>query len=225
MHSDLRILYEDNHLLAVDKPPGVVTQGAAPGDDSLFEAARTSIKERYQKRGNVYLGVVSRLDKPVTGVVLFARTSKAARRLSQQFRERSVHKTYWALISSGLAQPAGTLEHWLLSDPDRPGTRVVKPQTPGAKLARLSYRRLVQLGSAWLVEIELETGRKHQIRAQFAASGQPILGDTRYGSRASAPAGIGLHARQLIVEHPVRQEPVEITAAVPSWWQQLGVRD
>jgi 23S rRNA pseudouridine1911/1915/1917 synthase len=218
----VHILYEDNHLLAVAKPPGLATQGALPGHDSVVDWARRYLKQRYHKPGNVYLGVVSRLDAAASGVVLLARTSRAAGRLAAQFRERRVGKTYWALVE-GDPPTAGYCEDWLA--PDEPGRRMrtTAAQSPGAQLARLRFRRLGSIpGGAWL-EIALETGRKHQIRLQLAERGWPLLGDRKYGSRRPFPQGIALHARRLIVEHPVRRGPLEIEAAPPAGWPELDL--
>lgn len=215
----VQILYEDNHLLAVAKPPGLITQGAAAGEPSVVEWARQSLKERYHKPGNVYVGVVSRLDAHASGVVLLARTSRAAARLAEQFRERSVQKTYWALVA-GNPPDAGECEHWLLEDDAQRQVRVVSPGAPGGKLARLRFRRLGgQAGVAWL-EVDLETGRKHQIRVQLAERGWPILGDRKYGSRQAFPQGIALHARSLVVDHPTRHEPLELSAPPPPAWRK-----
>lgn len=215
----VQILYEDNHLLAVAKPPGLVTQGAAAGQPSVVEWARQSLKERYHKPGNVYVGVVSRLDAAASGVVLLARTSRAAARLAEQFRERSVQKTYWALVA-GNPSDAGECEHWLLEDDAQRQVRIVSPGAPGGKLALLRFRRLGgQGGVAWL-EVDLETGRKHQIRVQLAERGWPILGDRKYGSRQAFPQGIALHARRLVVDHPTRHEPLELSAPPPPAWRK-----
>jgi len=222
---DLTILYEDNHLLAVSKPAGLPTMGVAPELPSLIVEARAYIKDRYQKPGKVYLGTVSRLDAPVTGVVLFARTSKAAARLTEQFRTREVEKTYWALVEGRLEPPTGTLIHWLAEDERHRRMHAVAPQTPGAKECRLHYRRIALLDAGTLVEIELETGRKHQIRVQFAERGTPVLGDRKYGAKRPFSSGIGLHARRLVVTHPVRDDKIELIAPLPAAWRKLGVRE
>lgn len=222
---DLTVLYEDNHLLAVSKPAGLPTMGVAPELPSLIVEARTYIKQRYQKPGNVYLGTVSRLDAPVTGVVLFARTSKAAARLSEQFRTHEVEKSYWALVEGRLEPPTGTLTHWLTEDERHRRMHAVAPDTVGAKECRLHYRRITVLDAGTLAEIDLETGRKHQIRVQFAARGTPVLGDRKYGAKRPFASGIALHARRLVVKHPVRDERIEITAPLPAAWRKLGVRE
>lgn len=205
--SRLNVLYEDNHLLAVAKPAGIATVGVSDNVPSLFLLAKDYIKRRYGKPGNVYLGVMSRLDAPVTGVVLFARTSKAAARLTEQFRTHAVEKIYWAVVEGRLEPPAGSFANYLGKDEPRRRMQIVRSGAPGAKLAKLSYRKLSDIkGRAptgttqsvvgWsLVEIVLNTGRKHQIRLQFAHYGHPVLGDRKYGAGQNFPLGIALHAR------------------------------
>jgi len=216
-HVTLDVLYEDNHLLAVNKPAGLPTQGAAADEESLVSLAKDYLKEKYQKPGNVYVGVVSRVDSLVTGVVLLARTSKAAARLTEQFRERDVGKTYWALVTGNVPEQ-GTCVNWLSKDERRQRMIVVPARSPGALEARLEFRRLEVRGATSLVEIELLTGRKHQIRVQLETRGWPILGDSKYGSTASFPDGIALHARRLVIEHPTRGEPVVLEAPLPTSW-------
>lgn len=220
--SPLNILYEDNHLLAVFKPTGVATMGLPGGHGTLLEMAKEYIKKRYQKPGNAYLGVVSRLDGPVSGVVLFARTSKAARRLTEQFRTRTVQKSYWAMVEGKVEPASDECVDWIGRDQQGRPCIVTRPG-PGAKEARLTYRRLKVLGGVSLVEIEPETGRKHQIRLQLAARGHAILGDRKYGSRKPFGAGIALHARRLVVEHPIKHDPVVLEAPVPTAWARFGV--
>lgn len=216
----LHVLYEDNHLLAVVKPAGLATMGVKEGTPSLLNIARQYIKDRYQKPGNVYLGAMSRLDVPVSGIVLFARTSKAAARLTEQFRTRSVEKTYWALVEGRVEPAVGAFVDWLAEDERHKRMHVVGPQLPGAREARLTWTRLAILASLSHVEVQLETGRKHQIRLQFAHHGHPILGDRKYGARGKFPDGIALHARRLIVEHPVRAERLEFDAPPPRAWRK-----
>ncbi|MGQ9574924.1 MAG: RluA family pseudouridine synthase [Thermoguttaceae bacterium] len=221
---DLQVLYEDNHLLALVKPAGIPTMGAPAGKPSLLSLARQYIKRRYRKPGKVYLGVVSRLDAPVSGVVLFARTSKAARRLAEQFRTRAVKKTYWALVEGVVPPGGGRCADWIGRDERRKRMRLVEPAAPGAQQARLSYRRLKRFRGFSLLEVKPQTGRKHQIRLQLARRGWPILGDNRYGSRHPFSAGIALHARRLAVLHPVKGELIELTAPLPESWGALGIR-
>ncbi len=217
------VFYEDNHLLAVNKPAGLPTMGVAADRPSLLAIAKDYIRHKYRKPGNVYLGIVSRLDAPVTGVVLLARTSKAAARLSEQFRQGEVEKIYWAIVSGKLRPARGRWQDWLRHDERHRRVQTTQPGAAGAKLARLSYRRLGQAGPGTLVEICLETGRKHQIRVQCAAHGHPIVGDRKYGSQIPFPAGIALHARRLRFRHPVRREPIELVAPLPASWPRLDI--
>lgn len=229
----MHILYEDNHLLAVNKPPGLPTQGAIPGRPSLVSEAKNYLRQKYQKPGNVYLGVVSKLDAPVSGVVVFARTSKAAARLSEQFRNRSVEKIYWACVEGRVDPPAGEcVDHLVKSErlqrmvvaTSRSKSEGKSKNTVGpAKIARLKYKRLKALPRASLLEISLETGRKHQIRVQLAARGHPLLGDRKYGSSRAFPGGIALHSRRLVVEHPIKKTPLELIAPLPKSWQKFAL--
>jgi 23S rRNA pseudouridine1911/1915/1917 synthase len=226
MSHALRILYEDNHLLAVLKPAGLATMGVAADSPSLWKLAKEYLKRKYSKPGNVYLGVVSRLDSPVSGVVLFARTSKAAARLSEQFRNHRVGKIYWAIVEGVLGPISGTLTHHLARDEANQRMRIVGATRQGARQASLSYRQLkIVQNNLSLVEVELHTGRKHQIRLQFAESGFFILGDRKYGSRRAFGGGIALHARRLAVEHPIRRESLIITAPLPETWRRFGMYD
>lgn len=219
----LEILYEDNHLLAINKPAPLATMGAAPGEPSLAALAKQYLKHKYDKPGEVYLGVVSRLDAMVTGVVLFARTSKAAARLAEQFRTREVEKTYWAVVEGVDVPAVGECHDWLRKDDAAHRMVTVPPHAPGAQEARLRFRRLRSVTAGTLLEVTLETGRKHQIRLQLAARGWAVLGDRKYGARAPFTPGIALHARRLVVSHPTRREPVEIVAPLPVSWKRLGI--
>jgi 23S rRNA pseudouridine1911/1915/1917 synthase len=201
----LTVIYDDNHVLGVVKPAGMPTQAGRPGEPCLLEVARQWVRERYAKPGNVYLGLVHRLDRPVAGVMVLARTSKAASRLSQQLRARTVAKVYRALVSGRPQAAEGTLEHYVELRADG---RAVLHDTPGPdrKPARLRYRML-RAGSPSLLEVVLETGRKHQIRMQLSRHGHPIVGDARYGSTVPFTAGaIGLVAWRIEVEHPTQPE-------------------
>jgi len=221
--TSLEVLYEDNHLLVVNKPVGLATMGT-PGDrPTLLSLAKEYVKRKYGKPGNVYLGVMSRLDAPVSGVLLMARTSKAARRMTQQFRTGVVEKVYLAIVEGKMEPAAGRCENWLSQDERHRRMHVVGPTLPGAKLARLAYRRLAPAGGDWLLEVILETGRKYQIRVQMADRGHPIVGDRKYGSVRRFPAGIALHARRLAVSHPVRDERLELEAPLPAAWGNFGV--
>jgi 23S rRNA pseudouridine1911/1915/1917 synthase len=214
----LEILYEDNHLLALIKPAGLATMGVAAGKTSLLTLAKKNLKSRYRKPGNVYLGVVSRIDGPVSGVVLFARTSKAAARLSEQFRSRSVEKIYWAIVEGSVAPPSGEWIDFMLKDENQRRMVRTHPGTTGAQEAKLTYRLIRRIADDSLVEIQPETGRKHQIRVQFSAHGNPILGDKKYGSRRTFPSGIALHARSLAFDHPISKQRMELIAPLPEAW-------
>ncbi|MBU4272847.1 MAG: RluA family pseudouridine synthase [Planctomycetes bacterium] len=219
----LKILYEDNHLLVVNKPAMLPTMGT-PGDrPTLLTLAKQYVKRRYRKPGNVYLGVMSRLDAPTSGVVLLARTSKAARRLTEQFRTHAVDKLYWALVEGAVEPASGNLVDWLGQDDRHRRMHVVGATLPGAKEARLSYQRLsVQRGYS-LLEVRLETGRKHQIRLQMAHRGHPVVGDRKYGGSVQFPDGIALHARRLVVSHPTSGVALEFVAPPPGVWRRFGI--
>jgi 23S rRNA pseudouridine1911/1915/1917 synthase len=221
--SPLEVLYEDNHLLAVNKPAGLPTMGVTADRPSLLAVAKKYIGQKYRKPGNVYLGVVSRLDAPVTGVVLMARTSKAAARLSEQFRERQVEKVYWALVEGEIEPAEATLTHHLRKDERHRKMHTTSAGTPDAVEAVLRYRLIQAMHGKSLLEVRPKTGRKHQIRVQLAKHGFPIVGDLKYGSTTKFPVGIGLHARRLIVDHPVRQSPQEIEAGVPRSWNGIEI--
>jgi 23S rRNA pseudouridine1911/1915/1917 synthase len=213
---DLCILYEDNHLIAVNKMPSDIVQGDKTGDPTLADKVREYLKEKYGKKGNVFIGIPHRLDRPTSGVVLFARTEKALERLSGLFREGGVKKIYWALVAEKPPRDSGTLVHWLRRNPSLNKSFVVDGPGGDAKEASLSYRLLLSLERYHLLEIELHTGRHHQIRAQLAAIGCHIKGDLKYGSPRSNPGGgIHLHARQVSFLHPVKKEPLTIVADPP----------
>lgn len=225
MSAPLQILYEDNHLLAVVKPAGLPTMGVAEDLPSLLTVAKQYIKDRYAKPGNVYLGIMSRLDAPVTGVVLLARTSKAASRLTEQFRTHAVAKTYWALVEGEVDPPSGQWTDWLRHDERHRKVHWTSPGAADAKEARLEYRLLRRVQRYSLLEVTLLTGRKHQIRVQLSSRGLPIVGDLKYGSRHHFPAGIALHARRLAVQHPTTGETIDLVAPLPDSWKRLGVTD
>ena len=222
---DLEILFEDNHLLVLNKPAGLATMGVESGEPSLWERAKRYLKHKYNKPGNVYLGVVSRVDSLVTGVVIFARTSKAAARLSDQFRRGDVDKEYWAIVERPPQPAAGACEDWLFKDEPRQRMEVSSTATANAKLARLSYETCRRLSrGTWLV-VRLETGRKHQIRVQLSHRGWPVLGDRKYGATTSFPTGIALHSRRLRLAHPVGKQPLDFIAPPPPSWREFGVTD
>jgi 23S rRNA pseudouridine1911/1915/1917 synthase len=230
MDSLLTILYEDNHCVAVAKPAPLLTQGVPPGIPTLEAMVKAYLKERYHKPGNVYLGIPHRLDRPVSGVVVFARNTKAARRLAEQFQNRQVRKVYCAVVEPStrgeLPPEEGVWEDWLLKVKEEARGERVTAETPGARRAVLRYRRVRGNEHGALLEIEPETGRMHQIRVQAASRGWPVRGDVLYGSRQ--PFGpptdlprdriIALHARSLTFLHPIRYEPLTVTAPLPPAW-------
>ena len=218
----LNVVYEDNHLLAVNKPAMLPTMGVAEDVASLLTVAKEYVREKYDKPGNVYLGIVSRLDAPVTGLVVIARTSKAAARLTEAFKSRNVRKVYVAAVEGAPPEASGTLEHFLRKDERHRKVHVTHESAEGAQLARLRYRVLGAAGGLSLLEIELDTGRKHQIRVQLAKVGCPIVGDRKYGAATEFSSGIALHSRLAEFEHPVRREPMSLTAPLPAAWRRSG---
>jgi 23S rRNA pseudouridine1911/1915/1917 synthase len=220
-HDRWPVLYSDNHLLAVYKPAGLLVQGDESGDVCLLDLAKQWVKQRHQKPGKVFLGLVHRLDRPVAGVMLFARTSKAAARVSEQIRSSSVRKVYLAVVEGEKPPPSARLVHHV----ERQGrhSRVVHQQTMTSREARLSYRLLDSAGGRSLLEVELETGRRHQIRLQLAHIGCPIVGDCRYGASEPLSARqIALFARQLTIAHPIRHDPLTLCAPLPTGWPWPG---
>ena len=219
-----RILYEDNHLLVFNKRAGEIVQGDKTGDECLAETLKAFIARRDSKPGQVFMGLPHRLDRPVSGTVVFAKTSKALERLAGMFREGEVHKTYWALCCTAPASPEGLLEDWLVRNEKMNKTFIAKAgeRNRDARLARLRYRYLGPTERYHLVEVELLTGRHHQIRCQLAGMGCVIKGDLKYGAPRSNPdGGICLHARRISLIHPVKKIPLEITAPLPSSWPPL----
>lgn len=213
----MTVIYEDNHLIIVNKQAGEIVQGDKTGDAPLSDIVKNWLKEKHNKPGNVYLGVVHRLDRPVSGVVLFAKTSKALPRLNKMFAEHNkVTKTYWAIVQNRPTLPEGTLTHWLTRQEKNNTARAYDREVPGSKKAVLDYRLIASSDRYHLLEIHLHTGRHHQIRCQLAKMGCPIKGDLKYGAPRSNPDGsISLHARNLTIEHPVSHETISITAPVP----------
>lgn len=214
--SALSVIYEDNHILVVNKTAGLLVQGDKTGDKSLLDLAKKYIKDKYQKPGEVFLGLVHRLDRPTTGVIVLARTSKALSRLSQQFKERIPKKIYRAVVS-GTPEPKATLEHYLRKNSSENKSFHYPKNTPNTKKAILHYRSVKQLKSYHVLDIELETGRHHQIRAQLAAVGLHIKGDLKYGAkRPNKNGSIHLHARSLTLIHPTKKEEMTFLAPTPN---------
>ena len=216
----MKILYEDNHIIAVSKTCHEIVQGDKTGDTPLSDIVKAYIKEKYNKPGDVFLGVTHRLDRPTTGVVIFARTSKALTRLNAMFQSHElIQKTYWAIVVSDASKQIpdeGRLENYLLRNEKQNKSFVVKPNTKDAKRAILTYKIIARSERYMLLEINLETGRHHQIRCQLSTIGLPIKGDLKYGAKRSNPdGGISLHARKIEFVHPVSKLPISITAPVP----------
>lgn len=224
---DLDVLHCCNHVLCVAKPAGLPVVPDESGDLSLYDVAKAFLKREFNKPGEVFLGVVHRLDRPVSGVVGFGRTSKGAARLSESFRTGAAVKTYLAVTSRPLAQREGVIEHWLLKDTARNTVRVVEPETPGAKRAETRFHRLEDRRGQSLVRLSPITGRSHQLRVAMASLGAPLCGDLRYGAESPLPdRSVALHARELQVPHPTRPEAVSVRAGLPDlalWrgWREL----
>ena len=211
----LSILYEDNHLIAVNKPSGKLVQGDKTGDIPLSEDVKGYIKEKYEKPGDVFLGVIHRLDRPVSGVVIFAKTSKALTRMNALFRDKEIQKTYWAIVKNAPKLPSGTVQTYTIKDSQKLKAKVYAQEVAGSKICILDYKILTQSDHYFLLEIKPHTGRYHQIRSQLAYIGSPIKGDLKYGFPRSNPdASISLHARSIEFIHPIRKEKILIEAPV-----------
>lgn len=219
MHStkeNLQVLFEDNHLIIVNKRSGDITQGDKTNDKPLSDVVKEYVKEKYNKAGNVFLGVVHRLDRPTSGVIIFARTSKALERLNKMLRDKTICKTYWAVVKEYPKKEKGTLINFLKKNPKNNKSSVYSKEIPDSKKAILHYNVLKKLDNYSLVEIDLETGRHHQIRAQLSFIGFPIKGDLKYGfNRSNKDGSIHLHARKIVFIHPVTKEELSVTAPVP----------
>ena len=220
MHSDknnLQILHEDNHLIIVNKRVGDIVQGDKTGDKPLSDVVKEYIADKYDKPGAVFLGVVHRLDRPTTGIVVFAKTSKALTRLNELFKNRETKKTYWAIVKNKPETPSGELKHFIKRNEKSNISKAHLKEVPDSKPASLDYKVIAVLQNYFAIEINLHTGRHHQIRAQLTAIGCPIKGDLKYGfDRSNPDGGIHLHARKLELIHPVTKQPLIITAPVPN---------
>jgi Pseudouridylate synthases, 23S RNA-specific len=220
----MQVVFEDNHIIAVNKSVSEIVQGDKTGDEPLSESLKQWLKEKYDKPGNVFLGVTHRLDRPVSGLVLFAKTSKALTRLNEMFRTGEIKKTYWAIVKTPPETPEKELTHYLVRNEKQNKSYAYDSEKPNSKKAVLSYKILTKSDNYTLLEIQLKTGRHHQIRCQLAKIGSPIKGDLKYGFPRSNPdAGISLHAREISFIHPVSKNEVTITAPVPSdnLWQSF----
>jgi 23S rRNA pseudouridine1911/1915/1917 synthase len=218
------VIYEDNHLVVVNKRSGVLVQGDVTGDRPLVELCKEYIKEKYQKPGEVFLGVVHRIDRPVSGVVVLARTSKALSRMNKLFREKETIKTYWAIVESRPSQVEGELIHWLVKDEKKNRTTAYTKETDGALRSVLHYKIIGMESKTYLLEVKPITGRSHQIRVQLAKIGCPIMGDVKYGAGEANPdASICLHAKNLEFIHPVKKERLSVNAPLPnnSLWKSF----
>jgi 23S rRNA pseudouridine1911/1915/1917 synthase len=218
-------IYEDNHLLIVNKAPGVLVQGDITGDIPLVDLCKEYLGKKYKKPGAVFLGVVHRIDRPVSGIVVLARTSKALERMNALFREKQTKKTYWAITGEKPPNDTGTLTHWLLKDEKKNKTSAFSKETVGASRSELSYSVIAKQDKQWLLEINPVTGRPHQIRVQLASMGCPIKGDVKYGSPTTlrADGSIALHARMLEFVHPVKKEQMVVKADLPDtpFWKNF----
>ena len=220
MHStkeNLEVLFEDNHIIIVNKKAGDITQGDKTGDKPLSDVVKEYVKEKYNKPGNVFIGTVHRLDRPTSGIVIFARTSKALERLNKMLRDKTINKTYWAIVKNAPKKDNDTLINFLKKDTKKNKSFVFKKEISGSKEATLHYKTIKKLDNYFLLEINLETGRHHQIRTQLSFIGSPIKGDLKYGfNRSNKDGSISLHARKIEFIHPVSKENISILAPTPT---------
>lgn len=222
--NNLQVIFEDNHLIAINKRVGDIVQGDKTGDIPLSEIVKTYIKQKYNKPGEVFLGVIHRLDRPTSGIVIFARTSKALSRMNEMFSNRETQKTYWAVVKNKPEKAADTLQHFIKRNEKNNTSKAHLKEVPDSKLAILDYQTIKTLNNYSVIEVNLHTGRHHQIRAQLSAINSPIKGDLKYGfDRSNPDGGIHLHARKLVFVHPVSKENVTILANPPSdaIWNEL----
>lgn len=224
--NDLVVLYEDNHLLALNKPAGTLVQGDVTGDTSLVDQAKEYLRVKYKKPGEAFTGLIHRLDRPVSGVVLLAKTSKALTRMNRQFADRHVTKCYWAISTSRPPSESGTLVHWLKKNPSKNLTKAYRQEVSGTRRSELDYQLTQAMGNHYLIEVFPKTGRPHQIRAQLGAIGCPIVGDVKYGFRGNPSQSIALHARSLSFDHPVKKIPMLIEAPLPEedYWREFLIQ-
>jgi len=214
--SNLQVLFEDNHIIIINKRAGDIVQGDKTGDKPLSDVVKEYIKDKYNKPGNVYLGTVHRLDRPTTGLVIFAKTSKALSRLNKLFVSKDISKTYWAIVKNAPEKHEDTLNHWLKKNPKNNKSKAHTKEIPESKKAILHYKLIKSLDYYHLLEVNLETGRHHQIRVQLSTIGSPIKGDLKYGfDRSNKDASISLHAKHIEFIHPVKNEPVSVEASLP----------
>ncbi len=222
--TDTDIIYEDNHLIAINKRAGDIVQVDDTGDESLDEKVKKYIAKKYNKPNGAFLGVVHRLDRPVSGVILFAKTSKALERVNALFKSRDMHKTYYAVVRNRPQPEAGNLVHWLIKNPQKNVTKAHDKEVQGSQRAELNYKLVGELNGYYLIEVDPITGRPHQIRVQLSTLGCPIVGDNKYGyPRGSLRKSISLHARKLQFIHPIKKEPVVIVAPFPQdgFWEKF----
>jgi 23S rRNA pseudouridine1911/1915/1917 synthase len=224
MRKPFRVIYEDNHLVIVNKAAGTIVHGDKTGDKTLEDYVKEYIKEKYEKPGAVYLGTVHRLDRPVSGLIIFARTSKALERMNELFRKRHIQKTYWAITRNKPRIKKGKLTHWLVKDQNKNIVTAYDEEVPNSKKAELEYRYIGTINKHHLIEVEPITGRSHQIRVQLAAMGCPIRGDLKYGYPKPNPdASINLHSRRAYFVHPIKKEPLLCKAPLPenAFWEEF----
>lgn len=220
----MRIIFEDNHLLVINKDAGVLVQGDKTGDTPLSDLAKAYVKEKYQKPGEVFMGVIHRIDRPVSGLVLMARTSKALERMNEQFKNRAIEKKYLAVVRNRPAANAGNLVHWLIKNPETNVTKAYEKEVPNSMRSELNYKLVGELDGFYLLEVNPITGRPHQIRVQLASMNCPIVGDNKYGyPRGNKDKSICLHAYQVKFMHPVKKEEMQLFAALPqdNFWQKF----
>ena len=220
----MRIIFEDNHLLVINKDAGVLVQGDKTGDTPLSDLAKAYVKEKYQKPGEVFMGVIHRIDRPVSGLVLMARTSKALERMNEQFKNREIEKKYLAVVRNRPAANAGNLVHWLIKNPETNVTKAYEKEVPNSMRSELNYKLIGELDGFYLLEVNPITGRPHQIRVQLASMNCPIVGDNKYGyPRGNKDKSICLHAHSVKFMHPVKKEEMQLFAALPqdNFWQKF----